>query len=240
MNNKVKNLISFAKAFEKYNVSDNELLFKALDKQLILYFFSLKDIREVLVPCLDGTLHHYSVGDFTHQYRPLLDQVKYVDVQIAQPLRLNERSIKELLISRQFNEVELYRELAPEIDDVDFWRTEREVYDWEDDLPDYDIIKLEQIQVCESQLKECLSVKGVPTKNASENPSTTALKVIGLLMNHLSKSPKYASGENPNKSQIKELLLELAVELDVNNYGLSKVDERLLKQASDYLGTQKN
>ena len=39
MNNKVKNLISFAKAFEKYNVSDNELLFKALDKQLILYFF---------------------------------------------------------------------------------------------------------------------------------------------------------------------------------------------------------
>jgi hypothetical protein len=35
-------------------------------------------------------------------------------------------------------------------------------------------------------------------------------------------------------------LLELAVELDVNNYGLSKVDERLLKQASDYLETQKN
>ena len=70
--------------------------------------------------------------------------------------------------------------------------------------------------------------------------SSTALKVIGLLMHHLAKSPKYASGTSPNKSQIKELLLELAVELDINNYGLSKVDERLLAEAMKYLETQKN
>jgi hypothetical protein len=78
--------------------------------------------------------------------------------------------------------------------------------------------------------------------SASEpaKPSTTALKVIGLLMHHLAKSPKYASGSSPNKSQIKELLLELAMELDVNNYGLSKVDERLLAEAMKYLETQKN
>ena len=76
--------------------------------------------------------------------------------------------------------------------------------------------------------------------NAPAKPSTTALKVIGLLMHHLAKSPKYASGTTPNKSQIKELLLELAVELDVNNYGLSKVDERLLADAMKYLDTQKN
>jgi hypothetical protein len=75
--------------------------------------------------------------------------------------------------------------------------------------------------------------------NANAKPSTTALKVIGLLMHHLAKSPKYASGSSPNKSQIKELLLELAVELDVNNYGLSKVDERLLAEAMKYLETQK-
>ena len=240
MDNKVKNLISLDEASEKANLSCNELLYKALDKQLGLYYLSSKDKREALVPCINGTLHHASVGDFIHQYKPLLDQIEYVDVQIAQPLRLNERAIKELLVSRQFNEVELYRELAPEIDDVDFWKTEREVYDWEEDLPEYDTIKLEQVQVCELELEKCLLVKGLPPKNVSENPSTTSLKVIALLMHHLSKSPKYASGGAPNKSQIKELLLELAVELDVNNYGLSKVDERLLKQASDYLETQKN
>jgi hypothetical protein len=240
MDNKVKNLINLDEASEKTNFSCNELLFKALDKQLGLYHLSLKDKREALVPCIDGILHHASVGDFIHQYKPLLNQIEYVDVQIAQPLRLNERAIKELLVSRQFNEVELYRELAPEIDDVDFWKTEREVHDWEEDLPEYATIKLEQVQVCELELAICLSVKEVPSKNVSENPSTTSLKVIALLMHHLSKSPKYASGGAPNKSQIKELLLELAVELDVNNYGLSKVDERLLKQASDYLETQKN
>ena len=72
-----------------------------------------------------------------------------------------------------------------------------------------------------------------------EKPSPTALKVIGLLMHHLAKSPKYASGSSPNKSQIKELLLELAAELNVNPYGLSKVDERLLADAMKYLEEQK-
>lgn len=75
---------------------------------------------------------------------------------------------------------------------------------------------------------------------ANEKPSSTALKVVGLLMHHLAKSPKYASGSYPNKSQIKELLLDLADELGVSNYGLSKVDERLLTEAMRYLETQKN
>jgi hypothetical protein len=80
------------------------------------------------------------------------------------------------------------------------------------------------------------SATGIPPAK----PSTTSLKVIGLLMHHLAKSPKYASGTTPNKSQIKELLLELAMEMDINNYGLSKVDERLLAEAMKYLETQKN
>ena len=79
-----------------------------------------------------------------------------------------------------------------------------------------------------------------PSASASAKHSTTSLKIIGLLMHHLAKSPKYASGSSPNKSQIKELLLELAVELDVNNYGLNKVDERLLTEALKHLETQKN
>ena len=73
-----------------------------------------------------------------------------------------------------------------------------------------------------------------------DKPSNTSLKVIGLLMHHLAKTPLYASGASPNKSQIKELLLKLAEELDVNNYGLSKVDERLLVEAMSYLENQKN
>jgi hypothetical protein len=72
-----------------------------------------------------------------------------------------------------------------------------------------------------------------------DKPSNTALKVIGLLMCHLAKSPKYSSGSSPNKSQIKELLLDLAEEQQVNAYGLSKVDERLLAEAMKYLESQK-
>jgi hypothetical protein len=76
--------------------------------------------------------------------------------------------------------------------------------------------------------------------NNENKPTNSALKVIGLLMRHLAKSPKYASGDSPNKSQIKELLLDLAEELKVNPYGLSKVDERLLSDAMKYLEDQKN
>ena len=76
--------------------------------------------------------------------------------------------------------------------------------------------------------------------NLVTKPSTTSLKVIALLMHHLAKSPRYASGKSPNKSQIKKLLLELADELDIDDYGLNKVDERLLAEALKYLETQKN
>jgi hypothetical protein len=50
MDNKVKNLISLDEASEKANLSCNELLYKALDKQLGLYYLSSKDKREALVP----------------------------------------------------------------------------------------------------------------------------------------------------------------------------------------------
>tara|TARA_R110000737_G_scaffold67694_2_gene95703 strand:- start:4066 stop:4833 length:768 start_codon:yes stop_codon:yes gene_type:complete len=74
----------------------------------------------------------------------------------------------------------------------------------------------------------------------SDRPTQTSLKVISLLMLHLAKSPKYALGDQPNKSQIKELLLDLASEFNIKEYGLSKVDERLLKDAMKYLETQTN
>ena len=74
----------------------------------------------------------------------------------------------------------------------------------------------------------------------NDQPSNTALKVVGLLMAYLAKSPKYALSGKPNKSQIKELLIELAEELEVSDYGLSKVDERLLTDAMKYLENQKS
>lgn len=73
----------------------------------------------------------------------------------------------------------------------------------------------------------------------SNHPSNASLKVIGLLMLHLAKSKRYAAGDAPNKSQIKELLLSLADEFNVKEYGLSKVDERLLTDALRHLETQK-
>lgn len=82
-------------------------------------------------------------------------------------------------------------------------------------------------------------VNEVTSSNVLDKPTNTALKVIGLLMSHLSKSPKYAVGNIPNKTQIKELLLELSEEFDVNEYGLSKVDERLLTDALKYIENQK-
>jgi hypothetical protein len=74
----------------------------------------------------------------------------------------------------------------------------------------------------------------------ASRPTKTSLKTVGLLMMHLAKSPKYASGNAPNKSQIKELLLDLATEYGIKEYGLAKVDERLLTDAMEYLETQKN
>jgi hypothetical protein len=240
MSIEIKELVDLARASEKYKISQNDILFKSLDSQLSLYYLSPKSIREALIPCVEGTLHHAAPGQFIHQYQPLMDKVTYVDVQIAQPLRLNQQAIKELLVSRQFNEVELYRELAQEVDGVDFWKTERELHDWDASLPGYDTVTLDQIQVSKFQLEELLTTSKKAPENRTDKPSATALKVIGLLMYHLAKSPKYASGKNPNKSQVKELLLELAIELDVNNYGLSKVDERLLAEAMKHLETQKN
>lgn len=84
------------------------------------------------------------------------------------------------------------------------------------------------------------AIKDKAPTATEDKPSKTSLKVIGLLMHHLARHSGYASGTSPNKSQIKELLLVLAEEVQVNDYGLQKVDERLLADAMRYLETQKN
>lgn len=91
----------------------------------------------------------------------------------------------------------------------------------------------------ERELEATLAKPNATRATPKDTPSNSALKVIGLLMHHLAKSPKYASGASPNKSQIKELLLDLALELGVDPYGLNKADERVLSEAMKYLENQK-
>ena len=152
---------------------------------------------------------------------------------------MSERAIKQLITSNSFSEAELYKPLAPLPDGFDFWETEREIYDWEENLPEYDSISLARVHVLEHSLVSQRESKKSLVRAATDNASKTSLKVIALLMHHLAKSPKYASGTSPNNSQIKELLLELASELDIDPYGLNKVDERLLSDAMKYPEEQK-
>ena len=236
----IRNLLKVSEAAEKYKIEVNDILFDALEGKLSLYVISDQAIREALVPCKEGHLFHRSPGEFMHQYQPLLANLQYVDVQLGQPLLLNEKALKELIVNGQFSEAELYRELGSSccIDiDFDFWETEREVYVWED-LPPYPTVTIERVRLDRSELGEAEKAQA-PVQGTEANPSNTSFKVIGLLMHHLAKSPRYASGTSPNKSQIKELLLDLASELEVNPYGLNKVDERLLTDALKYLEEQK-
>ena len=245
MNIQLRDLITIFDASKKFTLDTSEILFDALEGNLSLFVLSNKDLREALIPCKEGVLQHASPGEFIRQYDPLFHHIKYVDIQLGQVLEINEKSIKSLIVNQQFSEAELYKPLAPICDDLefDFWETEREVYSWEEDMPAYSDVTLERIYVLEAEVITTKANKGNKvsiSKTTTGSGSSTALKVIGLLMHHLSKSPKYASGTSANRSQIKELLLDLAEELDVNSYGLSKVDERLLSDALKHIESQKN
>lgn len=242
MDAELKDFISINTAAKKLRLEISDILFHALDGKLELFYLSKKTTKEALVPCEGGTLHHASPGEFIHQYLPLLENIEYVDIQLGQPLKLNEKAINELILNQQFSEAELYKQLAPPMEEQSssFWKTEREVYEWEKDIEQYTSISLDQVQLFEPELARTTDIKQKVQNTGTDNASNTALKVIGLLMHHLAKSPRYVSGTSPNKSQIKELLIDLAEELNVNNYGLSKVDERLLANAMNYLESQKN
>jgi len=241
MDTELKDLICISEASETHKMSVKEILLDALEGKLSLFAISGKALREVLVPCKDGELYHASVGEFMHQYCPLLDDREYVDVQLGQVLEIKQPQIKELIVNGSFSEVELYRHLGPARNDLafDFWKTEREVHSCEEVIPEYSAIGLNEVHVL---MSEMASIKELGSQSSLvvNAPSNTALKVIGLLMHHLAKTPKYVLGDSPNKSQVKELLLDLAEELNVSSYGLSKVDERLLSDAMRYLEEQKN
>jgi len=72
-----------------------------------------------------------------------------------------------------------------------------------------------------------------------ESLNDTALKVIGLLMFHLSETPLYKRGSRPNKSQIQKLLIDIAEKYKVEQYGLETADERVLTRALKYIESKK-
>lgn len=240
----LRDLTKTTDATIKHGVPISDILFDALDGKLTLFVVSRKEYRECLIPCVDRGIHEVS-GSHIHQFEPLFDDKEFIHIQIGQILAIPEKQLKELAVNQQFSEVELYKPLATAREDLgmDFWKSEREVFDFQKGFPRYPDITLDDVYVLDGELLSLQAENAEVTdgnQSNTETASRTSLKVIGLLMHHLAKSPRYASGTSPNKSQIKELLIDLAEELDVNNYGLSKVDERLLADAMNYLEDQKN
>jgi len=241
----LKDLIKIHDAAERHRIAVTDILLDASEGKLSLFTIANKAYREVLIPCIDRGIHEASpVGTYIHQFEPLFDHKQFVQLDIGQILEIPRKHVKELVVNQKISEVELYRHLVNPQDDfeVDFWKSEREVFEFQEGFPTYPDVTLEDIYVSkqeyESTSADSYEAK-VAGRNIGESASDTSLKVIGLLMHHLAKSPKYASGSSPNKSQIKELLLELAAELNVSTYRLNKVDERLLTDAMKYLEEQK-
>ena len=240
-----KDLIKITKAASNQNIEIRDLLSDSVDGNYGIYVISNKDYREVLIPCVDGGVHQGAdFGEYIHQFNPEFNKTKYIDIQLGQVIAVAEKQVKELIVNNEFSEVELYRALVTDSEslDVDFWKSEREVFEFQEGFPQYSTITLDAVYVSKQELEYAQGRHEIvtsPKQKIADGPSNTAFKVIGLLMLHLAKSPKYASGTSPNKSQIKELLLDLAEELGINPYGLSKVDERVLADALKYLETQK-
>lgn len=238
MTTMLRDLVSLNKVLEQMKREVTDLLFDALDGKFQLFALATAEQAINLIPCKKEWIEEE--GFFIDVYDK--NDARYVEIEVGQVIALNQPAIKGLIVNKQFSVVELFRTLCPELVDTDreYWRTAEELYGcqkWVDGKANYNHVELGSIYMLKSDAN--------PTKKSSvaassEVPSNTSLKVIGLLMHHLAKSPKYAAGSSPNKSQIKELLLDLAEELGVSSYGLSKVDERLLAEAMKYLETQKN
>ena len=235
----LKDLVNITKVSKKMNIDSDDLLLDALDDKYQLYALSTRNHTVELLPCYNEWIEE--VDSFIDMYKK--NDMLCIEITIGQVLSINHQAIKELIVNKQCSEILLFRELGPELDasPTYYWKTSAELYKFgigECVDPHLAHVHLDNIFMLKEDVR-CLKNPLTITTNRHESASNGSLKVIGLLMSHLAKTPKYASGISPNKTQIKELLLDLAVELDINNYGLSKVDERLLVQAMKYLETQK-
>lgn len=205
--------------------------------------FYVTKAREYLVYELSELTNLFD--EHKQEWLPLFDYDKdqssitnKIQFDIGIPVKLNSRCLMSLVLNGHFEKQDLFDEHHPSVNTVlseSHTNYAHGEVKWILNTEQTQKVSYEDLFVVKDNKPKNLSI------NSSENsPSNTALKVIGLLMKNLAKIPRFASGTSPNKAQIKELLLDLAVEFDINNYGLSKVDERLLVDAMKYLDNQKN
>ena len=207
----LQDLEAISDHIQSKKITFKSLMHQALDGGTEIFY---------VIPEMTFVTFHY-----TEPWRGPVKNESYVqDFEIGDTILLSEHVIKELWITGKTSLSQVLNSDSPAGFEVINFPNEDDFAITAEDL----------------YLRKGVMAATNDQKQTIQQPSTTALKVIGLLMHHLAKSPKYASGSSPNKSQIKELLLELDNELDINHSGLSKVDERLLAEAMKYLETQKN
>ncbi|MDA3807657.1 MAG: hypothetical protein PF440_07075 [Thiomicrorhabdus sp.] len=234
---KITELVTFNEAAEALKLTTKDLLTKALDNEIILYTLVKKDRKIAFV--LYG--NEQSIDGFGEL--PLFSNGEIVSeelhLNVGQVLEITQKTITSLFVNGNFLENDFFNELF-----LNEHKNEVENSIWCTEELDDIHISIEDVFLHNSVLSQLAShkadIENIGIKSTKESASNTALKVIGLLLYHLAKNSKYASGENPNKSQVKELLISLADELNIDPYGLAKVDERLLSEALKYLESQKN
>ena len=232
-------------ALEKFDISEIELLrAAAAGKFRLCYLAPQMEVVSFKLAQLENTFDDEFLWLPIFDYED--DQASIsatVEVNLGDPFILNADNIKSLLVVGSCSKYDL---LAANLDTEEALKQASSTnygggpLRWVTDTNNEQILTISDTYVVEADIDA--SKDHAPQKQSmegSKGTSNTGLKVIALFMHHLAKSPKYASGTTPNKSQIKELLLDLATELEVNPYGLSKVDERLLTDALKYLEEQK-
>jgi len=238
-------LVKFCDALGELKISQKELLRAAsLGKVSIFYPFKRAEIFTFelcqLESPFDKETYWVPIMDYGNSQNSISESI---DVTAGELIKLSHENLKSLLL---FEECPVYDLLGSGLDaGPALERVTQSNYfggavKWVSTSDKGQTFNVDALLITSTDL-ESYKKKTTHVQNSDsvKVTSNTALKVLGLLMCHLAKSPKYASGTSPNKSQIKELLLELAEELGISAYGLSKVDERLLADAMKYLEEQK-
>jgi hypothetical protein len=248
----VFDLVPLNEAASQLQISETTLMKVAAANELGL-FYPAKQLQSFVLQLSEYTNHYDERGnafapsgdwfplfDYNRDQKPIL---KELTVKQGEVLRLDEECSTSLLVNGKFNKLDLLNaQLDKNQSLLDGMNTNYNggSLKWTFDPALDEPLSINDVFILESDIKASALKSNSDQRQSTSKSSNTALKVIGLLMHHLAKSPKYASGSLPNKSQIKALLLDLAQELDIDPYGLSKVDERLLSEAMKYLENQKN
>lgn len=244
-------LVSFNDAADRAKLSKRDIL-KAASKGTISLFHPVKQCRSFMFEiceyqrnfdhvgnAFDPGGDWYQVRDYDQEQQPIR---RDLDLKIGDVLKLDQACITSLFTSETYSELDVLTAQLETCESIlDQLRTDRcgGPLKWKPDFDVEGIFSYEDTYLIEDELNSLVLAPSETTKASDINPKDTALKVIGLLMLHLAKTPKYAVGANPNKSEIKKLLQSLADEFDVKEFGLSKVDERLLPEAMKHLEEQK-